>query len=113
MIAIVDPGKADVVMVGEGFMPPLWQVLIAPNPKAGLIEGLDLVPVVPSNHQDAGARCERRHDLAGQAEDRGLVCRTVAYDQGATAVGQSVEDAAECGAQPLRVVRDERSVGFA
>jgi hypothetical protein len=71
------------------------------------------VAVVARDDADAGALRERRHDLAGEAEDGGLIRRAVADDEGAAAVGQSVEDAAERGAEPLGVFRDELRIGLA
>jgi hypothetical protein len=78
-----------------------------------LFEGFDLVAFVAGDEADAGALCERRHDLAAEAEDGSLVRGTVADDEGAAAVGQVVEDAAECGAELLRVLRNELGVGLA
>jgi hypothetical protein len=37
----------------------------------------------------------------------------VVDDEGIAAVGQAVEDAAERGAEPLRVLRDELGIGLA
>jgi len=51
--------------------------------------------------------------FAGEAEDGGLVRRAVADDEGAAVVGQSVEDATECDAEPLGVLGDELGVGVA
>jgi hypothetical protein len=62
---------------------------------------------------DASTLRERRRNLAGEAQDRGLVRRAVADDEGAAAVGQGVEDAAKRGAEPLRVLRDELRIGLA
>jgi hypothetical protein len=36
-----------------------------------LRERFDLVAVVAGDDEDSGALCERRHDLAGEAEDGG------------------------------------------
>jgi hypothetical protein len=91
------PGK-----INQGFR--VWQCLL---------EGFDLVAVVAGEDADAGALCERRHDLASEPEDGGLVRRAVADDEGAAAVGQGVEDAGERGAEPLRVLRDEPRIRFA
>jgi hypothetical protein len=80
---------------------------------AVLLERFDLIGVVARDDTDAGALCKRRHCLAGEAEDRSLVRRAVADDESAATVGQRVEDAAERGAEPLRVLRDELRIGVA
>jgi hypothetical protein len=53
---------------------------------------------------DVGALGERRHDLAGEAEDGGLVGRAVADDERAAAVGERFEDTAERGGEPRPVL---------
>jgi hypothetical protein len=78
-----------------------------------LLEEFDLEAVVPGEDTDAGALGERRHNFAREAEDGGLVRRTVADDKGAGVVGQGVEDATERDAEPVGVLRDELGVGVA
>jgi hypothetical protein len=72
-----------------------------------LLEGFDPIAVLARDDVDAGALGERRHDLAGEAEDGGLVRRAMADDERAAAVRQRVENAAERGAEPLRVFCDD------
>src|ERR671936_1727990 len=83
------------------------------TPLAELLEGFDLVAVVAGDDAATSALCERRHDLAGKAQDRRLVRRAVADHECAAAFGQAVEDAAERSAKQLRVLCDELRVGFA
>jgi hypothetical protein len=78
-----------------------------------LLERLDRIAVVGGDEEDSCAFRERRHDLAGEAKDGGLVCGAVARDEGASVIRQRVEDAAQCSAEPLRVVGDELGVGLA
>ena len=82
-------------------------------PRPRLSEEFHPVTTGESNHEDAGAFRERRNDLTGEAEDRGLVRRAVADDESATPVGQGVEDAGEGGTEPLRVLRHELGIGLA
>ena len=49
----------------------------------------------------------------GADEDGGFVCRAAPNDEGAAIVRQAVEDAAERGAEPLRVLGDEFRIGLA
>jgi len=65
-------------------------------PERHLREGFGPVAVVAGDDEGAGTFCEWRHDLAGEA-----------------AVGHALEDAAERGAEPLRVIREELRVGLA
>lgn len=51
------------------------------------IEGFDLVPVVLGGYEDAGSLGQRRHDLAGEAEDGGFVGWAVADGEGAAVLG--------------------------
>jgi putative pyruvate formate lyase activating enzyme len=76
-----------------------------------LLERFDRVAVVAGDDEDTRALRERLHDFAGEAENRGLVCRAMAGDEGASAVRQRVEDAAQCCAEPLGVLGDELGVG--
>jgi hypothetical protein len=85
--------------------PPSWRQF--------LLQGFDLVAAFDGHDADAGPLCERRDDLAGETENRGLVRRAVADDKGAAVVGQAVEHAAERGTEPLRVLRDELGIGLA
>src|SRR5262249_40690312 len=59
----------------------------------------------------ARALRERSDDLAGQREHRRLVGGTVPDGQGATVLGERVEDAAERGAQTLRLGGHELGIG--
>src|SRR5438552_8750991 len=58
------------------------------------VERVDLVTVV-GDDEDTGALGNGHDDFAGEAEAGGLVRRNVADDEGAAAVGQGLEDAAE------------------
>ena len=77
------------------------------------LEGFDLVAVVAKDNKYAGSLRQRRHDLARETQDGGFDCRAVPDDQGAAIIGQAVEDAAERGAEPLRVFGDELRVDLA
>ena len=74
-------------------------------------EWLDRVTVLAGDDEHGFAFTERRHDLAGEPEDRGLVRRAVADSDRPAAVRQTVEDPAESRTEPLRVLLDERWVG--